>query len=672
MQKTSLIRGKRESRFSLSVFFPAYNEAENLTSTIESALKVLENLTSKGNIKNWEIIIVNDGSTDGTGEIAEELSRKYKGVRVVHQKNGGYGSALKSGFYKAKYEVIVYNDSDGQFNFAQVDKFLEKLDEADVIIGYRTNRADHFIRKIFAKGWALSLFVFFGLRLKDVDCGFKMVKKSFINKIPKFQSTRGGMINAEIAIKAKEFGFRIVQVGVNHYPRVAGKSTGASIKVIVKSYLDLLNLWWRFVNKKEFLAVLLIITVAAFLRFYRLSEYMTFLGDEGRDVVLVRRLLVNFDPILIGPGTSIGNMYLGPLYYYMMAPAMFFSGLSPVGPAAQIALLGVITVWLVWFVSKEWFGKTAGIVAASLYAVSPVVITYSRSSWNPNIMPFFALLSIYSIWRVWRYRQWKWLLVLGVAYAFALQSHYLGLLLLPVIVLFWLLTMIKAWKIAAQKLPYILNTLYSILVFLFLMSPLVIFDARHGWRNFQAIYKFFSERQETVSIKPWNSIGEIWPIWHEKFIERFMGGMNDVIGMAIALFLLVGIIFLAIKSGKSSLKTPLFLLVVWLSVGLLGLGLYKQNIYDHYFGFMFAAPFILLGAVVQEVIDGKRKVVRVLCVVFTTFIIVINFMQTPLRDPPQRQLQRTEEVARKIADESGGRPFNLAVLAERNYEDAYQ
>ena len=211
---------------------------------------------------------------------------------------------------------------------------------------------------------------------------------------------------------------------------------------------------WILLNKKEFLILLLILLVGAFMRLYRISDYMTFLSDEGRDVLIVRRFITELHPPLIGPGTSVGNMYLGPLYYYMMAPALLLANFSPVGPAVQIALLGVVTVFFVWFITREWFPvKTTGgiqvslnvgaLVAAGLYAISPTVITFSRSSWNPNIMPFFSLLSIYSIWKVYESRGASrgvggWLITLGISYAFVLQSHYLGLFLAPTLFVFWL------------------------------------------------------------------------------------------------------------------------------------------------------------------------------------------------------------------------------------------
>ncbi len=155
---------------------------------------------------------------------------------------------------------------------------------------------------------------------------------------------------------------------------------------------------WIRNNRQETIALVLILLVGAFLRLYKIDQYMTFLGDEGRDVIIVRRLLVDGDLILIGPGTSIGNMYLGPLYYYMMAPALLLANFSPVGPAVQIALLGTATIFFVWYLARDWFGQLAALVASALYAIAPTIIVHSRFSWNPNIMPFFALLVIYSIW----------------------------------------------------------------------------------------------------------------------------------------------------------------------------------------------------------------------------------------------------------------------------------
>ena len=185
---------------SLSVFFPAYNEEKNIALTVEKAKKVLENLK----IKKWEILIIDDGSKDKTGEIAGQLAKKEKNIRVIHQGNGGYGMALRAGFANAKYDWIVYTDADGQFDFSEITKFLDKTDEADVIYAYKNKRSDHVFRTLAAKGWAFSLFLFFGLNIKDVDTGFKMVNRKVLKTIPVLQSSRVGMINAELVIKSKK------------------------------------------------------------------------------------------------------------------------------------------------------------------------------------------------------------------------------------------------------------------------------------------------------------------------------------------------------------------------------------------------------------------------------------------------------------------------------------
>lgn len=225
----------------LSVFFPVFNEEKNIAQTVEKAVKVMNDIKAI----EYEIIIVNDGSKDNTGKISDQLAKKYPEVRVIHKPNGGYGTALRVGFYNAKYEWIVYTDSDGQFDFSEVSKFIDKADKSDVIWGYRIKRRDPFYRILFAKGWAFSVFLFFGLLLKDVDCGFKMINRKVLEKIPKLTSSRGGMINAELAIKSNKYGFKISQVGVTHYPRLSGHPTGASWRVIVQSYIDLFKLRWE-------------------------------------------------------------------------------------------------------------------------------------------------------------------------------------------------------------------------------------------------------------------------------------------------------------------------------------------------------------------------------------------------------------------------------------------
>ena len=438
-------------------------------------------------------------------------------------------------------------------------------------------------------------------------------------------------------------------------------------------------------NPIEFFSLIAVLTVASILRFYKISQYMTFLGDEGRDAIIVRKLLVDFDLILVGPGTSIGNMYLGPLYYYMMAPALFLANFSPVGPAVEMAILGVITVLIVWLITKEWFGIKGAFIASFLYSISSTVIIYSRSSWNPNIMPFFSILSIYSIWSVWKKFDFKWIFWLGIFLAFSLQSHYLGLLLFPTVGIFYLFTIIKLWpkkkhliknesfNYEIKRKSFIKYSVFGTLAFLFLMSPLVIFDARHGWRNVSSMEKFFSERQTTVSAKPWTAIPKIPEITQE-ISSRLIGGKNIPIGgwILTVIFVFSFIYLITRKKAKNNEVSAYIILLIWIFIAVIGFGIYKQEIYDHYYGFFFTAPFILVGGLFEDLLNNSKKFGKIVIWILVGALVYINILENPFRYKPNNQMKRSAEVAEKIGNEYNNKPFNLAVIAERNYEDGYQ
>ena len=442
---------------------------------------------------------------------------------------------------------------------------------------------------------------------------------------------------------------------------------------------------WIGNNRAEFVLLLIILLIGAFFRLYRIDEYMVFLGDEGRDVIIVRRLLVNFDPILVGPGTSIGNMYLGPLYYYMMAPALVLANFSPVGPAIMIALLGVATIFFVWYAARTLFptiysiqGRTlqvGALAAALLYAISPTAIIFSRSSWNPNIMPFFALLTTWSVWKVWKEQNFMWLIILGISFAFVLNSHYLGLLLLPVIFVYLLKSFVTTQ--GRDRVRFIKYFLISLGIFAFLMSPLVIFDARHEFRNFKAMQEFVIHRESSFK-----GIGEavssISMVYTNMF-TRLIGGRNEIVGFVVAVVaFILSTIMIYINVVRRKFSSPILLVFLWIVVGVVGLAFVEREIYDHYMGFLFPAPFLLLAALAKETQYLILKTKNIKYLVFSIqclvlgLLVIANIASSPLKDNPSRQLQRSIAVAKKIIEEASGERFNLAVLAESNYEDGYK
>ncbi len=405
--------------------------------------------------------------------------------------------------------------------------------------------------------------------------------------------------------------------------------------------------------------IITILILGAFLRLYKIGDYMTFLGDEGRDVLIVRNLLVKADPILIGPGTSVGGMYLGPLYYYFMAPFLLLSNFNPVGPAIGVAFLGIITIYLVYDVSNVWFGKAQAIVSSLFFAISPTVINYSHSSWNPNIMPFFALLAIFSIWKVWKEKKYSFLFLTAISFAFILNSHYLGVLILPVIFIYWI----------KSKVP-LKYTFYSLLIFAFLMSPLPIFDLRHGFMNFNALSSFLNSGNNNLGFNFNDFILKNYMTF-VAIISSLLTYKNLKLGMYLSLFFISFITFI-LTSKKDKYKKEVNILLLWLLFGLLGFSIYKHPVYDHYFGFLFPVPFMLLGYFVGNKFEQKNKFINISLSIFLVILFFLNIKNTPIAKEPNRLMQRAERVAIEIIKSSNNESFNIAVLSERNYEDGYQ
>jgi len=214
----------------------------------------------------------------------------------------------------------------------------------------------------------------------------------------------------------------------------------------------------------RFLPIILILALGGYLRLHKIDQYMTFLGDEGRDVLTVKRMIVDGKWTLLGPTASVGGFFMGPIYYYFMLPFLWAWKLNPVGPAIMVALFGIVTIFLVYYTGKKMISPRVGIIASLFYALSPLVISYSRSSWNPNIVPFFALFSIYFLWRSARYDSWNdlfWELV---------QKHIQKKLfwILFVLLILWFINTFHSVLtpfILAGIVSYILNPLVDFLVF---------------------------------------------------------------------------------------------------------------------------------------------------------------------------------------------------------------
>ncbi len=222
---------------SLSVCLPCYNEEANVENTTRAALRALATVSD-----DFEIIIVDDGSRDRTGEIADRLAIECSSVRAVHNdKNLGYGGALQRGFREATKPWVFYTDGDGQFDVSEISKILPLLDEYDIISAYRLHRRDPVIRKINAFAWTALVNLMLGVRLRDIDCAFKIYPRMLFDQIE--MRSHSALIDAEVLARAKRLGFSIGQIGVRHLARTAGTQTGASPRVILHALRELFGLW---------------------------------------------------------------------------------------------------------------------------------------------------------------------------------------------------------------------------------------------------------------------------------------------------------------------------------------------------------------------------------------------------------------------------------------------
>jgi glycosyltransferase involved in cell wall biosynthesis len=241
---TAVVSGAAAKRVpELSFFFPAHNEEANLGALVEESLEALPAIADR-----FEIIAVDDGSKDRTPEIADALAAARPGVvRVVHHPvNLGYGAALRSGFRASRYGLIVFIDGDRQFRVADVARLTERLqspDAPDVVVGYRIKRADPFIRRWYARTYRLANRIFFGVRVRDIDCACKLFKREALE--PVRVASGGAFFTAEMLIKLRFEGRKIVQVGVPHYPRTAGSPTGAKPQVVFRAMRDFWSLRFK-------------------------------------------------------------------------------------------------------------------------------------------------------------------------------------------------------------------------------------------------------------------------------------------------------------------------------------------------------------------------------------------------------------------------------------------
>ncbi|OGH52428.1 MAG: hypothetical protein A3G13_00445 [Candidatus Levybacteria bacterium RIFCSPLOWO2_12_FULL_37_7] len=439
----------------------------------------------------------------------------------------------------------------------------------------------------------------------------------------------------------------------------------------------------------QFLLVIVLL-FAAFLRLYKVREYMTFLGDEGRDMLVVYDIL-HGKFTLLGPTASVGGFFMGPIYYYFITPFLWLFHYDPIGPSVMVGLLGVITVYFVYKIGSEFLGRKQGLIAAFLYSISPLVIAHSRSSWNPNVMPFFSLVTMYALWKAMIKKRNIFLLLLtGILFGIDIQLHYvelfLGIAILVYILVFRFFESGNNVSFKGSLLKIAKDYICIFIGFILGFSPFLAFEMRHGFPNIKSVINFIFHSGETGG----NS--NFFPIITNVFFrlfgrlvtayppsEQIVAGMHKNIEYITSLvwivatasfFYFVYLLCLRYKEKNQNFY-QLLLLCIWFTSGVIIFGFYKKPIYDYYFEFLFPLPFLFVGNFLIF-LWSRKLVYKMVSSVFFLWIVTVSLMGIPFRFSPNRQLEQTQTISKFVIERAEGKQFNFALITGGNSDHAYR
>lgn len=413
-------------------------------------------------------------------------------------------------------------------------------------------------------------------------------------------------------------------------------------------------------------AAIVIVVAAAVLRLYNLEDSQQFLGDQGRDSMVVSKIFKEADLVFIGPVTSVGNMYLGPLYYYFMVPFLWLSYPSPMGPIYAMAILGTITVALTYVVGKRMFGQRAGLIAAAFFAFSSVAITHTRFSWNPNPAPLPSLLMVYFTYLAWKKNPKYWILV-GLMFAILIQLHYVALITAGGAGIIWLISIAEKYRAGKSLRLQLLSTLGAAGVVLLSMTPLILFDLKHNGLNARAFTNIFTSENAFRAKDSSASISLLG-----KLLKNFEGRAQ--LAWLTVYFGNTPLVksFLAISSGavawwlwSTRKKKPHagIVLLSYLAATIVGISLYNHDVYDHYITFIFPVVFLLYGAILSYILKLNRYIGLALTIFIFAAFLTYNFSRMPYHDAGWKisDIQHTaEQIHEKVIP---GEKYNIVLFS---------
>lgn len=417
--------------------------------------------------------------------------------------------------------------------------------------------------------------------------------------------------------------------------------------------------------------VLALLIAAFFLRTWNIEASLLFQGDQGRDALIVSEIFKHGDLVFIGPVTSVGNMYLGPLYYYFMVPFLVLSYPNPVGPAYAIASLGILAVWLTYFFGRKMVGTRAATIATFLLTFSSVAILYSRFSWNPNPAPAVAICMVWATYLAWKKNPWWWLAV-SVCFSILVQLHYLTLLSLGGAGLIWLFQLIELFRTKTKKLfTLLLPTTLAVLVFLVSLSPLLLFDLKHNWLNAKAFSQVITgESNFSDTSKPGlaSKFKTVLLETHGRsmhiLFEHSWGQHRT--SNTIMVVVVLGTLGLILHSKKYKYREQLIVLCAYVGTGIVGTSLYQHSVFHHYILYLFPASFLLVGLVADYWWQHfkSKMVISGLLLLLGSYYLWFNLQRLPWGEMGW-SLADVQTVTTSIYERvQPGERYNIVLLSE--------
>jgi 4-amino-4-deoxy-L-arabinose transferase-like glycosyltransferase len=389
--------------------------------------------------------------------------------------------------------------------------------------------------------------------------------------------------------------------------------------------------------KLKYFLIALLLGISTFTHLYRINHTFIFHNDEARDVLIVKKMIDTKTPVLLGPQTSVGNMYLGPLYYYLMLPALLIAGMDPVGPAIMVAIFGIATSILLLYIGTKRHSFTAGMIAGLFYSLTPVMLHYSRSSWNPNIVPFFVAFLLVA----WMEKsKWGWL-ILGISAGAIFQLHYVGLVIVALVGLAKLKTRPK-WS----------DLIIAIFGFVVVSSPFWLFELRHNFVNSQAFITFLREGSQTSDVNS-SYLSRLFS--NSKLVINGIVGSSSIelIPVSSVLLLIFGVLIFV---GLPMLGSASFLW--YLIIGsILVVSILKEPMHVHYISFLFPVISLALG----EIFARGSRIIKLVTTFSLLFLMWHNIptLIYNLNKIDSVQTIRSKAVADYIVHASGGRAYNI-------------